>query len=65
MNALVGKDVVFKIGDRTTPFVAEDFLLSFSKPNFYFHSTAAYDILRIKGVAVGKRDYMGQPRVKT
>ncbi len=56
MNALVGKDVVFKIGDRTMPFVSEDFLLSFSKPNFYFHSTAAYDILRIKGVAVGKRD---------
>ena len=33
-------------------------------PNFYFHATTAYDILRHKGVAVGKRDFIGQLRLK-
>jgi hypothetical protein len=46
------------------PFVAENFLMSFSLPNFYFHSTTAYDILRTKGVPLGKRDFMGQMRMK-
>lgn len=64
INALSGKDVVFKFRDRTIPFVAENFLLSFSLPNFYFHATTAYDILRIKGVPLGKRDFMGQLRMK-
>jgi hypothetical protein len=41
-----------------------DFLLSFSQPNFYFHATTAYDILRWKGLPIGKRDFMGKPRVK-
>jgi uncharacterized protein len=46
------------------PFTAEGFLMSFSLPNFYFHATTAYDILRSKGVPLGKRDYMGQMRMK-
>ena len=33
-------------------------------PNFYFHSTTAYDILRAKGVAIGKRDFTGAVRIK-
>ena len=45
------------------PFKAEGFLLSFSLPNFHFHATTAYDILRMKGVQIGKRDYMGKMRV--
>ena len=64
VNALVGRDVVFKIGDRSMPFTAEGFLMSFSLPNFYFHATTAYDILRHKGVPVGKRDFMGHMRLK-
>jgi hypothetical protein len=64
VNALEGKDVVFQIRDFKMPFTAEGFLLSFSLPNFYFHATTAYDILRMKGVPVGKRDYMGQMRLK-
>ena len=43
-------------------FNAEDFLLSFSMPNFYFHATTAYDILRMKGMAIGKRDFTGKVR---
>ena len=42
----------------------QDFLLSFSNPNVYFHSATAYDILRMAGVEVGKRDYLGALRLK-
>jgi len=64
VNALEGRDVVFQIGERKLPFTAEGFLLSFSTPNLHFHATTAYDILRGKGVPLGKRDYMGQLRLK-
>ncbi|WP_439470871.1 DUF1993 domain-containing protein [Brevundimonas sp.] len=36
------------------------YLTSFAIPNFYFHVTTAYAILRNRGVALGKRDYLGQ-----
>jgi hypothetical protein len=65
IDALEGKDVQFKLGERAMPFVARDFVLSFSLPNFYFHATTAYDILRTKGAPIGKRDFMGMPRIKT
>jgi len=65
VNALEGKDVTFQIGNNfKLPFTAEGFVLSFSLPNFYFHATTAYDILRVKGVPIGKRNYMGQMRLK-
>ncbi len=64
VDNLEGGDVVFEIGGRKMPFVAEGFLMSFSLPNFYFHATTAYDILRTKGVPLGKRDFMGQMRMK-
>jgi hypothetical protein len=64
VNALEGKDVSFQLGEFKMPFVAETFIMSFSLPNFYFHATTAYDILRQKGVPLGKRDFMGRPRLK-
>jgi hypothetical protein len=64
VNALEGKDVTFQLGEFKMPFVAEGFLLSFSLPNLYFHATTAYDILRSKGVPLGKRDFMGSMRMK-
>jgi hypothetical protein len=64
VNALVGRDVAFQFGDRKLPFTAEEFLMSFSLPNFFFHATTAYDILRHKGVPLGKRDFMGRLRIK-
>jgi hypothetical protein len=64
VDALEGKDMVFELGANKLPFVAENFILSFSLPNFYFHATTAYDILRHKGVPLGKRDFMGQMRMK-
>ena len=47
------------------PFTGADFLLSMSMPNFQFHATTGYDVLRANGVPLGKRDYMGAPRIKT
>ena len=63
VNALEGNDVLFQVRDLKLPFKAEGFLLSFSLPNFHFHATTAYDILRMKGVQVGKRDYLGKMQV--
>ena len=65
VEALEGGDMTFQIRDFKVPFIAEGFLLSFSLPNFYFHATTAYDILRSKGVPLGKRDFMGQMRTKS
>jgi hypothetical protein len=59
IEALAGGKVVFKIAGNEIPFTAQNFALSFSLPNFYFHATTAYDILRMKGVPLGKRDFLG------
>lgn len=64
VNALEGKDMYFTMGERKIPFTAENFVMSFSLPNLYFHATTAYDILRQKGVPIGKRDFTGPLRIK-
>jgi uncharacterized protein len=64
VEGFIGRDVRFVAGDRSMEFVAEQFLLSFSQPNFYFHAATAYDILRWKGLSIGKRDFNGRVRVK-
>ncbi|HTP73067.1 MAG TPA: DUF1993 domain-containing protein [Burkholderiaceae bacterium] len=64
VDALQGADMVFEFRGRQLPFRGEDFLLSFSLPNFWFHATTAYDILRHKGVPLGKRDFLGALRLK-
>jgi hypothetical protein len=64
VNALVGRDVTVKVGERTLPFTVEDFLMSFSLPNFFFHATTTYDILRHKGAPLGKRDFIGRLKLK-
>ena len=64
VDAFVGRDMRFAFGDRQIDYTAENFLLSFSQPNFYFHAATAYDILRWKGVPIGKRDFMGRTRAK-
>ncbi len=65
VDGWLGRDMAFVFGDRRMDFVAEDFLLSFSQVNFYFHASTAYDILRWKGLPLGKRDFMGALRTKT
>lgn len=64
IEPLSGKQIIFTIGDKLRmEFTGKDFLTSFSQPNFYFHATTAYNILRMSGVAIGKRDYLGAVRV--
>jgi hypothetical protein len=64
LDSFVGRPMRFEMGDYKVDYTAEDFLLSFSIPNFYFHATTAYDILRSKGVVLGKADYLGRTRGK-
>jgi hypothetical protein len=53
------RDISVPAGSRTLNFKGAQFLASFAFPNFYFHATTAYDILRHNGVEVGKRDFLG------
>jgi uncharacterized protein len=64
VDGFIGRDMRFVVGERRLDFTAEDFLLSFSQPNFYFHATTTYDILRWKGVPIGKRDFVGKLRLR-
>jgi uncharacterized protein len=64
IDAFLGQDMRFAFGERQVNYTAENFLLSFSQPNFYFHATTAYDILRSKGLPLGKRDFVGRVRIK-
>lgn len=64
IDALTDADVYFLAGVTKMPFTGANFLLSFSQPNFYFHATTAYAILRAQGMTIGKRDFIGMPRIK-
>jgi len=64
VNGFIGRDVRFEFRDLRFDFTAENFLLSFSQPSFFFHVTTAYDILRWQGVTVGKGDFLGRMRIK-
>ena len=63
MESFIGRPMRFEVSDFRLDFRAEEFLLSFSQPNFYFHATTAYDILRAQGLPVGKLDFLGSMRV--
>ena len=53
--------VTLKFGDRNVEMPGSVYLASAAIPNFYFHMTTAYNILRHNGVELGKRDFIGQP----
>jgi len=53
------RKVEMKIPDRTLEFSGKDFLAGMTLPNFFFHVTTAYDILRHKGIQIGKMDFLG------
>jgi len=55
------KPIVLKLGASEVKFTGMQYLLGHAHPNFYFHVTTAYDILRHNGVEIGKRDYIGNP----
>ena len=65
LEQLIGRDMRFESGGYRLDFTAESFLLSFSQPNFFFHAATGYDILRSKGVPIGKRDFLGAMRTKS
>lgn len=54
-----GKTVTVKLRDREATYTGLDLVLNRSIPNFYFHTTTAYGILRHNGVEIGKKDFMG------
>ncbi len=55
------KEVVLPVAGHETRYTGLQLLLGHSMPNVYFHVTTAYNILRHNGVAIGKRDFLGQP----
>ncbi len=63
IESLSEKSIVFKLSKNEIPFTNQNFLLSFSLPNFYFHATTTYNILRMLGVPLGKMDYLGQMKI--
>ena len=53
------KDIALKLGKQEVKFKGMQYLLNFAYPNFYFHATTAYNILRHNGVELGKKDFVG------
>ena len=65
VNGYAGGVVIFRFGEVAIPFTTENFALCFSLPNFYFHATTAYNILRACGAPLGKRDFVGRMRTRS
>lgn len=55
------KNIHLKLGPREIDYKGMQYLLGHALPNFYFHVTTAYDILRHNGVELAKRDYLANP----
>jgi hypothetical protein len=62
MEAMFDHDVQFPLGPNKAKMLAQDYLLHFALPNFFFHVTTAYAILRHYGLDIGKRDFLGNVR---
>jgi hypothetical protein len=65
INDRADKHLDLQIGPRRLAFTPETFILSFSLPNFRFRAVTAYNILRSRGVPLGKRDYEGWLRTSS
>jgi hypothetical protein len=59
VSAADDKPVQLKFPNATLDFTGKSYVTSFALPNFYFHVTTAYALLRSYGVSIGKRDYLG------
>ena len=53
------RTIVMKFPQGEMKFTGRDYVAGFALPNFFFHVTTAYDILRHKGIAIGKMDFLG------
>ena len=60
INGSEEAEIVLQIHELKLEFKGQDYLLRWVLPNFYFHATTAYDILRHNGVEIGKRDFLGK-----
>lgn len=60
IDASADRDITLKLGKQDYTFKGMDYLLKFAQPNFYFHVTTAYNILRHNGVELIKKDYVGK-----
>lgn len=58
-DAADARVITVKAGPRELTFPAPQYLNSYAIPNFYFHMTTAYNILRANGVTIGKTDFLG------
>lgn len=58
-DGAAAREITLKVGGQDMTMTGEAFLNLYSMPQFYFHLTTAYNILRHNGVEIGKRDYMG------
>ncbi|MET3440017.1 hypothetical protein ABIC94_000763 [Variovorax paradoxus] len=54
------RPVTIKAREGEERFTAQRYLLQFALPNFFFHVTTAYGVLRHKGMPIGKMDYLGR-----
>jgi hypothetical protein len=54
------REITLPAGSQSLVFKGQDYLINFALPNFYFHATTAYDILRHNGVDIGKRDFLNR-----
>ena len=59
MEGMEDREITFPIGSENMTLKGADYLFQFSQPNFYFHLTVAYAILRHNGLKIGKDDFMG------
>jgi hypothetical protein len=53
------REIVMKFPQGEMKFTGRDYLTGFALPNFLFHVTTAYDLLRHKGITIGKMDFLG------
>ena len=53
------REVVLKFPSGEMKFTGKDYVTGFALPNFYFHVTTAYALLRSNGIEIGKRDFLG------
>ncbi len=61
IDFIKNKNIHLKLGPREVDYKGMQYLLGHAIPNFYFHVTTAYDILRHNGVELAKRDYLANP----
>jgi len=59
IDGAAGRDIVVPLRDRKLEFKGSDYLVGWALPNFYFHVTTTYAILRHNGVELGKKDFLG------